>query len=85
MAPCSSRFSTTLPPSARAEQMERKLAVLDGVFPSQFMEELRVEHARYNGSVGPDVSGEPEEVYAYGDDLRTVWGEYNVSQVEIQG
>lgn len=72
-------------PAVRLEHMERKFEVLDPVFPEEFMAALRQEHARYNQEVGPNVSGEPVDVYAYGDEWKTIWGEYNVSETEIPG
>jgi hypothetical protein len=69
----------------RAERMERHLTVLDSVLPAELMEQLRQEHATYNGSVSSSVSGEPDEINAYHDQWNTVWAEYNASEVDIRG
>jgi hypothetical protein len=69
----------------RAERMERHLTVLDSVLPAELMEQLRQEHATYNGSVSSSVSGEPDEIHAYHDQWNTVWAEYYASEVDIRG
>jgi len=71
--------------AVRSEHMERKLEVLDTVLPFGFMARLRDEHAAYNRSVGPNVSGEPDEMFAYHDEWQTVWAEYNASDVQLGG
>lgn len=71
--------------STRAKNLERHLAILDPVLPSGFMEELRQEHAAYNRSVEPSVTGDPVQVNTYADDFQTVWGEYNPSETGIGG
>ena len=71
--------------SSRAENLERHLAILDPVLPPGFMEELRQEHATYNRSVEPSVTGDPDQIDAYGDEWQTVWGQYNLSESSIGG
>jgi basic membrane protein A len=70
-------------PSVRGEQMEKKFKVLDQVMPAGFMAELRDQNASYNRSVRAQVSGEPEQRYAYGDEWQTVWAEYYVENTTI--
>ena len=72
-------------PSVRSEHMERKFRVLDTVLPGGFMAQLRDEHAAYNKSVGEQVSGEPDDINAYGGEWRTVWAEYNARETNIGG
>ena len=69
----------------RADRMERHLAVLDQVLPIGLMTLLRSEHSSYNRSVSTSVTGEPDELFAYGDEWKTVWAEYNASEVDIGG
>jgi len=69
--------------AVRSEHMEQKLMVLDRVFPAGFMEKLREEHKAFNNSLGATVSGEPEEMYNYGDAWKTIEAEYNVVETEI--
>ncbi|MFQ5922731.1 MAG: hypothetical protein ACE5M4_07785 [Anaerolineales bacterium] len=71
--------------SARAERMERHLAILDTVLPPGFMDELRQEHAAYNPSLGSSVTGDADGIYAYEDEWQTVWAEYNASGMGIGG
>ncbi len=49
-------------PATRAEHMERKLAILDSVFPPEFMAELRQENETYNASASSSVSGEADKM-----------------------
>ena len=53
--------------ATRTKNLERHLAILDPVLPPGFMEELRQEHAAYNRSVEPSVTGDPDQIYAYED------------------
>jgi len=69
----------------RGEHMEAHFAVLDQVFPAALMEELRAQNDIYNSVVGPDVSGEPDNVYAAGGEWQIVWAEYNVFMTDISG
>lgn len=71
--------------SARAGRLERQLEVLDTVLPAGFMAELREQHAAYNRSLGPSVSGEPDELYTYGDEWDTVWAQYYASEFDVGG
>jgi len=71
--------------STRAANLERHLAILDPVLHPGFMEELRQEHAAYNRSLEPFVTGDPDQVNAYADDFQTVWGQYNSSETGIGG
>ncbi|MFQ5942312.1 MAG: hypothetical protein ACE5JF_02040 [Anaerolineales bacterium] len=71
--------------SARADRLEGHLAVMDTVLPHGFMAKLREQHAAYNRSVSSSVTGEPDEIFAYGDEWQTVWGEYNASEIDIGG
>jgi len=65
--------------SARAARMERHLDVLDDVLSPGFMAQLRQEHTAYNQSLASSVTGEPDEIIAYGDEWQTVWAEYNAT------
>jgi hypothetical protein len=69
----------------RDERMERHFEVLDGVLPAGVMEQLRPEHVTYNDSVPSSVSGEPDEIYAYRDEFKTVWAEYDATEVDLRG
>ncbi len=71
--------------AVRRDHVEEKLVVLEQVFPAEFMTALREEHERYNREVGPSISGDPAQLHNYGDEWKTVLGEYNVDQVKIQG
>ncbi len=71
--------------SARANRLEGHLTVMDTVFPTGFMQALRDEHAAYNRSVSSSVTGEPDDITAYGDEWQTVWAEYNASESDIGG
>jgi hypothetical protein len=70
-------------PSVRLEKMEKKFKVLDQVMPAGFMAELRDQNASYNRSVRTQVSGEPEQRYAYGGEWQTVWAEYYAEDTTI--
>lgn len=72
-------------PEVRADRMEQKLRVLDRIFPSGFMAELRVAHDNFNASVGPTVSGEPDELRSYGGRWQRVNAEYSVTETIIGG
>ena len=72
-------------PSTRSQHMERKLSVLDSVFPPEFMSELREKHSEFNKAVALSVSGEPDELHAYSDEWNTVWAEYYASESSIGG
>ena len=60
----------------RLEHMERKFKVMDRVFPGEFMARLRQANEAYNRSVRADLSGTPDERYAYGGEWQTVWAQY---------
>jgi len=70
-------------PSVRSEHMEYKLMVLDKVFPDGFMAKLREEHTAYNDSVEAKVSGEPEQMFTYGDSWDTKEAEYYVVETDL--
>lgn len=69
----------------RVARMEEHLAVLDEVLPAGFMAQLRDEHSGYNRAISSSVTGEPEQIFAYGDKWNTVLGEYNASGGELGG
>lgn len=71
--------------AARADRLKDQFAILDRVFSAGLMAQLRQEHAVYNRSVSSSVSGDPDEIYTFGDDWNTVWGEYNVSESNLGG
>ncbi len=71
--------------ATRNQHMERHLGNLDGVLPPAFMAGLRVEFANYNRTVPSSVTGQPDELTAYGDAWNTVRGVYNVSYREVGG
>lgn len=72
-------------PQTRAQHMERKFKVLDKVLPASFMAALREENDAYNGKVASTVSGEPEDIFNWGDRFNTVKAEYYVSSAELDG
>ena len=72
-------------PSVRLEHMEKKLKVLDRVLQSGFMAQLRQENEAYNKSVLANVSGEPDQKYAYGGEWQTVWAQYYAEETVIGG
>jgi hypothetical protein len=69
----------------RAERMDRHFEVLDNALPAGLMAHLREEHTIYNESVPSSVTGEPVEIFAYRDEFKTVWAEYNASEVDLRG
>jgi hypothetical protein len=69
----------------RAKTVERKLEVLDAVLPEEFMYLLRAINEDYNARVPGNVSGEPDQVFAYGDAWNTVWAEYEVEEIDTEG
>jgi hypothetical protein len=71
--------------STRAERMERKLRLLDEVFPPEFMAKLRQENGSYMATAPTSVSGNPDKLYPPlpGDEWRTIWGQYNRKEVTI--
>jgi hypothetical protein len=74
-------------PSAniRLDHMERKFRVMDEVFPAEFMTRLRAENEAYNRSVRADVSGSPDDKYAFGGEWQEVWAEYYTESLQIGG
>ena len=62
--------------NVRLEHMEKKFKVMDRVFPTEFMARLRRENEAYNLSVRENLSGTPDEKYAYGGEWQEVWAEY---------
>ena len=70
-------------PSVRSEHMASKLMVLDQVSPAGFMARLREVHSAYNDSVSAALTGEPEQVSAYGDSWNTREAEYYVVETDI--
>ena len=67
----------------RAKGIETKLEILDRVFPSGFMFQLREENNQYNRSISGSVTGEPDEVRTRDDGWNTVWAEYNAEETVI--
>jgi hypothetical protein len=63
--------------------MEEKLKALDMVLPPEFMLELREAHQAYNQSAGKTVSGEPDQLYSYGDEWNTIEADYNTEYIDI--
>jgi hypothetical protein len=74
-------------PNSRMSHMEQKLALLDTIFPSDFMAQLRQENQAYNASLGvsASVSGTPDVFYepSSGATWNEKDGRYNVSQATI--
>jgi hypothetical protein len=72
---------------ARMDHMEKKFQVLDGLFPSDFMDDLRSANEDYADTVGAGVTG--EAVNPYGPDPADFWkymsGFYNVDDETIGG
>jgi hypothetical protein len=62
--------------NVRLEHMEKKFKVMDRVFPTEFMDRLRQENEAYNLSVRENLSGTPDEKYAYGGEWQEVRAEY---------
>jgi hypothetical protein len=62
--------------NVRLEHMDMKFKVMDRVFPREFMASLRQENEAYNRSVRSDLSGTPDDKYAYGGEWQEVWAEY---------
>jgi hypothetical protein len=69
----------------RAARLEQHLALLDEVLPAGFMAQLRDEHLGYNRAISASVTGEPNQLFAYGDEWQTVVGEYNATGSELGG
>lgn len=72
-------------PSVRLEHMEKKFKVLDRVLPSGFMAQLRQENEAYNRSVHTNLSGEPDQKFAYGGEWQTIWAQYYTEYTDIGG
>lgn len=70
-------------PNVRAKGFDEKLKVLDRIFPSDFMAQLREENNQYNRSISGRVTGEPDEVRTRDDEWNTVWAEYNAEETII--
>jgi hypothetical protein len=64
--------------------MEWKLKILDQIFSSEFMTELRQANDTYNKSVSSSVSGDPAQTWAWHDEWNTVDAQYNVSRTKIE-
>jgi hypothetical protein len=71
--------------NVRSNHMERKFDVMDDVFPTGFMSELRSEFESYNQRVRNDTSGEPDDVNAYGGEWQEVWAQYYFEETSVQG
>ncbi|MDF1541492.1 MAG: hypothetical protein P1Q69_21515, partial [Candidatus Thorarchaeota archaeon] len=71
--------------SVRNKAVERKLRVLDSVFPSSFMSMLRNENDKYSGTVPTNISGEPDQIFPWNDEWNTIWAQYNSEGVNIEG
>jgi hypothetical protein len=70
-------------PNVRAKGFEEKLEILDRVFVSDFMAQLREENNQYNRAISGRVTGEPDEVRPRNDEWNTVWAEYNAEETII--
>lgn len=72
--------------TTRSKHMEEKFKVLDTLFSPEFMAALRQKNDAYNQSVGPSVSGDPAYLAPPkpGDQWNSVWGQYNVSNTNIE-
>ena len=71
--------------NVRLEHMEKKFKLMDRVFPTEFMARLRQENKAYNQSVRANVSGTPDESYAYGGEWQEVWAQYYSESTSIGG
>ncbi|MBN1439612.1 MAG: hypothetical protein JW929_09405 [Anaerolineales bacterium] len=71
--------------STRLDHMEKKFAVMDGLFAADFMAEFRAANEAYAETVGAGVTGQPVEKYGPdpGDFLQFQYAYYNVSEQEI--
>lgn len=72
---------------SRAERMERKLKMLDELFPEAFMAELRAANEAYLATVGASVSGTANQIWPPPpqDFWKSLEGQYNVSSSTIGG
>ena len=72
-------------PSVRASRMERKLRLLDQIFPAEFMVELRKANDAYLKSALRSVYGDPAQLWSpsKNDFWRSIEGQYNVSNTTI--
>jgi hypothetical protein len=48
---------------SRLEHMEKKLTIMDGLFPADFMTQLREENGAFADTVGAGVTGKPVDSY----------------------
>jgi hypothetical protein len=73
--------------SARLSHMENKFQVMDSVFPSDFMSQLRDANAAYARTVGAGVTGKASNPYGPipGDFWKYVSAYYNVSDQTVGG
>ncbi len=71
--------------AVRDKAVERKLKVLDRVFPAGFMSRLRNEHGDFSNDVPTSVSGEPDQIFPYGDAWNTVWAQYYADAIRMDG
>lgn len=72
---------------SRGERMERKLKMLDEIFPEDFMAELREAHEAYIATAGRSVSGTANEIWPppAKDFWSSLEGQYNVESKTIGG
>jgi len=60
----------------RLQRLERRFNVLDQAIASEFMDRLRAANLLYNETVKDNVSGQPADSTAFGDDWNTRIAEY---------
>jgi hypothetical protein len=72
-------------PSNRASHMERKLMLLDRIFPAEFMVELRQANDAYDQTAPRSVTGDPAQIWppSRDDFWSSIEGQYNVSNTTI--
>jgi hypothetical protein len=71
--------------NSRLGQIEKKFAVMDGLFPPDFMAQLREANKAYAATVGAGVTGDPVNPYGPdpGDIMKFKYAYYNVSNQTI--
>jgi len=68
----------------REQHMERKLKVLDQIFPTEFMSELRQANDTYNKSDPKIISGNCPQSWTYNDEWNTEEAQCNASKTTIE-
>lgn len=71
--------------SSRASHMEKKLEMLDEIFPAEFMAELRQANDTYLETAPKSVTGDPAQLWPppKEDFWSSIEGQYNVSNTTI--